>query len=63
MISDFVEKLCKQSPTKRYGQVWKIRVNILRTPKNLLAPELVYIYRFSNQNWMVFRHKRNRKSF
>ena len=59
----FVGKFCRQSSTKRYSQVWKIRANILRTPKNLLAPKPMYIYRFSNQNWMVFRHKRNRKPF
>jgi len=44
-------------PENFSGKFGKIRAKILRTPKNLPAPKPMYIYRFLNQNVMVFRHK------
>jgi len=35
----------------------------LSHPQKFPSPKPMYIYRFLNQIWMVFRHKRNRKTF
>jgi len=57
------EKFCRQVPQNFSSKFRKILAKILRTPRNLPAPKPMYIYRFSNQNWMASRHKRNRKPF
>jgi len=59
----FVEKFCRECPTKLFGQVWENSVKNLLHPQKFASPKPMYIYRFSNQIWMVFRHKRNRKPF
>jgi len=59
----FVEKFCRESPTKLFGQVW---LNSGKNPSRLqkfACSKPTYIYKFSNQIWMVFRHKGNRKRF
>jgi len=35
----------------------------LSHPQKFPSPKPMYIYRFLNQIWMVFRHERNRKTF
>jgi len=63
MIFYFVERFCREGPTKLFSQVW---VNSGKNPSHsqkFASPKLMYIYRFSNLIWMVCSYKRNRKTF
>jgi len=52
-----------RKPRKLFEQVWVNSGKNPSHPQKFASPKPMYIYRFSNQIWMVFRHKRNRKPF